>query len=124
MKMIPIGLWAVSLLLVSLIGCVPTKVASPGYTGLIGNEKSTPGERISAPNNHIVSIGAGKVEIGTTSYWRAWYLIDRGTHTCWMKVGESLGAMDCCALMGIKGAITHLTWLTGGACDEQSAQPQ
>ncbi|MCP4677269.1 MAG: hypothetical protein GY854_17495 [Deltaproteobacteria bacterium] len=100
-------------------GCVPTPVSSPGYVGsLETNIKSKPKEVLSRKENPIITIGAGYVEVGTKSYWNAWYLIDRRTKLCWMKVGASLCEMDCCSLMNIDVGKQYLKWLTSEKCSE------
>jgi hypothetical protein len=77
---------------------------------------SAPGTVQTSAGNPIVTIGAGVSEVGGGNGWRVWYVIDTLTHTCWMKLGDSAGAMSCCDLLAVKEARPHLTWVSEASC--------
>lgn len=45
----------------------------------------------------VITIGAGEAIVSGTGdvYWRLWYIIDAKTRTCWFKLGDSVGELDC-----------------------------
>jgi hypothetical protein len=84
---------------------------------------STPGVVRTSTDNPLVSIGAGKIEVGPTAGWFVWYVIDKRTETCWMKLGDSAGAMDCCALRKVPEAVPVITWESDATCSGRAAPP-
>ena len=60
------------------------------------------------PESQIVTIGAGRAMISEQDeqdrYWRLWYIIDPATRTCWFKIGDSVGQLDCCRLWTVPKA--------------------
>jgi hypothetical protein len=70
---------------------------------------SMPGETRTTAESSLVTIGAGRAEIGG-GYYRVWYLIDKQTQTCWMKLGDAGGQLDCCALRRVSEAQPYITW--------------
>lgn len=71
---------------------------------------STPGLTRATADNPLVSIGAGKIEVGVGSFWHVWYVIDKRTQTCWMKLGDAGAQLDCCALRRVSEAQPYITW--------------
>jgi hypothetical protein len=71
---------------------------------------STPGVTRTSTENPLVTIGAGYAEIGIGAAWRAWYVIDKRTQTCWMKLGDAGAQLDCCALHRVREAQPYITW--------------
>ena len=84
---------------------------------------SAPGTVQSSAGNPIVTIGAGLSEIGGGNGWLIWYVIDTLTRTCWMKLGDSAGAMSCCDLLRVKEARPHLTWINESSCQLRPEPP-
>jgi hypothetical protein len=61
------------------------------------------------PQSQVVTIGAGRALVsGPTeadeAYWRLWYIIDPATRTCWFKIGDSVGRLECCRLWTVPKA--------------------
>lgn len=81
-----------------------------------GCVSSDPGMVGASTGNPIVTIGAGVSEIGGGNGWRVWYVIDTATHTCWMKLGDSAGALSCCSLLSVKEARQYLSWVDKNSC--------
>jgi hypothetical protein len=79
-------------------------------TGSAACVTSTPGLARTRANNPLVTIGAGYAEIGGGSYWRVWYVIDKRTQTCWMKLGDAGAQLDCCALRRVSEAQPYIAW--------------
>jgi hypothetical protein len=71
---------------------------------------STPGVTRTSSDNPLVTIGAGGAEIGGGTFWRVWYVIDKRTQTCWMKLGDAGAQLDCCALRRVSEAQPYITW--------------
>ena len=69
-------------------------------------------------DSQVVTLGAGKAVIteGDEGGWRLWYIIDPSTRTCWFKIGDSVGALDCCQLWRVNRAQRHLPWLNAPSC--------
>jgi hypothetical protein len=69
-------------------------------------------------DSKVVTIGAGTAVVSTDeeSGWRLWYIIEPGTRTCWLKIGDSVGALDCCQLWLVERARRHISWLTASEC--------
>lgn len=84
---------------------------------------SDPGTVATSAGNPIVTIGAGVAEVGGGNGWRVWYVIDTASRTCWLKLGDSAGGMDCCDLLKIKLAQPYLTWVDKNACGQPSPRP-
>ena len=84
---------------------------------------STPGVVRTDTRNPLVSIGAGEVDVGGGSYWRAWYVIDRATQTCWLKLGDSGAALDCCALRKVPAAAPYIQWQDDVSCARPGQSP-
>ena len=82
---------------------------------------SAPGSTQTRASNPLVTIGAGQAEIGGARYWHVWYVIDRRTRTCWMKLGDAGAQLDCCALHRVTEAQPYLTW--AHCPDEASPSP-
>jgi hypothetical protein len=93
----------------------------------VGCGNLQPGSVQSARDTPIVTITAGKVFIPGPGYLLAAYLIDTQTRSCWIRIGEQLGALDCGNLMGVPGAAKYLTWFaappSSGAPAEKSVPP-
>ena len=71
---------------------------------------SAPGSTQTRASNPLVTIGAGQAEIGGGSFWHVFYVIDKRTQTCWMKLGDTGGQLDCCALRRVTEAQPYITW--------------
>lgn len=69
--------------------------------------------------SQIVTVGAGRALVSDTGgdYWRLWYIIDPATRTCWFKVGDSVGELDCCRLRRVPVAVKHVGWLRSEDCE-------
>jgi len=89
---------------------------------LAGCVTSTPGVVRTAHDNPMVTIGAGEATVsGLGQAWRVWYVIDRATETCWMKLGDSAGQMSCCDLRRVAAAREYLTWVNAASCQPAAA---
>jgi hypothetical protein len=73
---------------------------------------STPGGTRTSADNPLVTIGAGRAEVGPANYYYVWYVIDKRTQTCWMKLGDAGAQLDCCALRRVSEAQPYITWAT------------
>lgn len=76
--------------------------------------------------SRVVTLGAGTAVVSSDdeSGWRLWYIIDPSTQTCWFKIGDSVGALDCCQLWRVDRAQRFLTWVSGAKCAARLANPQ
>ena len=72
--------------------------------------RSAPGTTRATDDNPLVTIGAGHAEVGPGTYWHVWYVIDKRTQTCWMKLGDAGAQLDCCALRRVSEAQPYITW--------------
>jgi hypothetical protein len=78
---------------------------------------SSPGVVRASEDNPLVTIGAGEAVISAGGdAWRAWYVIDRASETCWMKLGDAGAQMDCCDLRKVPAAREHIAWETDATC--------
>ncbi|HMJ10562.1 MAG TPA: hypothetical protein VK524_04100, partial [Polyangiaceae bacterium] len=85
------------------------------FTG--GCYSSKPGVVRASSDNPMVTIGAGEIEVGSGAAYYARYLIDRRAKLCWFFAGDSVAAIDCCALSSVEEARAHLGWLDPAACN-------
>jgi len=81
-----------------------------------------PGSVQSARDTPIVTITTGKVFIPGPGYLLAAYLIDTQTRSCWIRIGEQLGALDCANMMGVPGAAKYLTWFAASPSTQTPAE--
>jgi hypothetical protein len=78
---------------------------------------SSPGVVRTSDDNPMVMVGGGEIEIGSGAHYYARYIIDTRTHVCWFFAGDSVAALDCCALYRVEDARPYLKWLAPGACE-------
>jgi len=90
---------------------------------VVGCATSTPGFVGTDPESAIITIGAGHAVVSDSGddYWRLWYIIDPATRTCWFKIGDSVGSLECCRLWNVKRARPYLIRQLGLTCDASSA---
>jgi hypothetical protein len=85
---------------------------------------SSPGVVRASNDNPLVTIGAGEAVISAGGdAWRVWYVIDRATETCWMKLGDAGDQMDCCDLRKVAAAREHIGWETDATCAPATLMP-
>jgi hypothetical protein len=77
---------------------------------IAGCVSSSPGVVRTTEDNPIVVVGAGEIAVGGGEYYHARYVIDRKAQVCWFFAGESVAAMDCCALRRVPEAQPFLSW--------------
>lgn len=63
----------------------------------------------------FVTVEAGNVQIRSGRFY-ARYAVDRSTQTCWLIVGSSLAAMDCCASRRVAALHDVITWESDASC--------
>ncbi len=82
---------------------------------LAGCATSTPGVVRTKPDSPLVTIEAGEVDTKDVTYV-AWYVVDRATETCWLKLHDSGAAMDCCKLRRVEQAKPFIHWENDDTC--------
>ncbi|MBI5488766.1 MAG: hypothetical protein HY905_15635 [Deltaproteobacteria bacterium] len=91
-------------------------VATLPATGCIS---SAPGALHASSGNPLVMIGAGRLEMGGTGSYLAYYIVDSRAQTCWFLAGggsPSIAPLDCCAVRRVAEATPVITWLDDAAC--------
>jgi len=82
-----------SVLLLALLACASACAEVQSDPNFVGQD----------PQSQVVTIGAGRALVSgpdapEEQYWRLWYIIDPATRTCWFKIGDSVGRLECCRL--------------------------
>ena len=101
---------------------VPRLALLSGLALVGGCYASTPGIVHTNPDDPIVSIGAGRVEMPGGPYI-AQYLLHRTARACWFSVHGAVAPMDCCALARVAEARTFLSWHDSASCSAAASTP-
>lgn len=89
--------------------------------GCHGNMK--PGTVHRGPDGDpFVWVEAGTLHFGLGRAHAA-YVFDRATQTCWILVGESLDALDCCAARRVPAVRGIVTWESDSSCSDAASAP-
>lgn len=67
--------------------------------------------------NPLVAIEAGTLGDPSGDF-RARYLVDRATQTCWLMSSGALAPLDCCAARRVPAVAQFVTWEDAASCTQ------
>jgi hypothetical protein len=100
-----------------------TLIALVATASFVGCQSSSPGVVRQSEGNPIVAVGAGGIESGGGATYFARYVIDTRAKVCWFFAGNSVAALDCCALLNVAEARQHVAWKNEATCATGAPSP-
>ncbi len=98
-------------------------VSLVGATVLAGCASTRSGAVHPSGDDSFVLISAGQLIVPRGPRPWIWYLVDRDTRTCWLRIGESINPLDCCALTRVAEARETVHWVTPESCEHAPDTP-